>query len=222
MNNNVLIFGVIAVALIGVFLFIGSDEKEIAEKNIDTAMSEEMSDMESHEMGIDHHLSEAKITKKSADFTADLKAMGLMPLNGENGAVGYGIITDKGTDQVIVATTHGGVLDSEMQKDASDPIWHNHIVRLGEVAMCGENPGVVDITFESPGDIEVKEQGVVMAEVPAMFSGTHSLSKEKISFAPGTDVQGVVQFSLEPKFSETNELQAVCVTNIEEVSFDLI
>lgn len=52
-------------------------------------------------------------------------------------AFGYGLLTDQETDAIIVTTTHSGVLDSETQNgDASDPIWHNHYVRLGLVAQC--------------------------------------------------------------------------------------
>lgn len=171
---------------------------------------------------IDHHLHHADIEKNGNLLSADLTSIGLMPLNGESGAVGYGLITDKGTDAVVVSTTHGGVLDSEKQKDASDAVWHNHMVKLGKVELCGENPGVIDITFESPGNVDMKKQGLVMADVPASFSGKHSLTNAKIAFDPGVNIQKVVQFSLEPKFSATNELQAVCVTNIEEVTFKAI
>lgn len=206
MNKNVLLLGgVLVIVLIGLFIFISNNDAEVVVKS-----------------SVDHHLSGAKVSKGPNDFTANLNAMGLMPLRGESGAVGYGIITDKGTDQVVVTTTHGGVLDSELQKDASDPVWHNHIVKLGEVPMCGQNPGVIDITFESPGEVTVNERALRMAEVPATFDGTHSLTKKRITFAPGTDIQKVVEFILEPKFDQANVLQAVCVTNIKEVPFSLI
>ena len=210
-------FGVPAIVIVGLFIFIASDKDKVTvTENTPSSVAKNADDTE-----INHHLDRAKVFLTATDFTAELNAMGLMPLHGESGAVGYGIITGKGTDEVVISTTHGGVLDSEMQKDASDPVWHNHIVRLGEVSLCGENPGVIDITFESPGDIAVKNSGLVMAKVPAEFNGTHSLTNKKIIFAPGTDIQKVVQFRLEPKFSEPNKLQAVCVTNIEEVPFDL-
>ena len=34
---------------------------------------------------------------------------------------GYGIMTAKGLDGIIVTTTHAGLLDSKLQKDGSDP-----------------------------------------------------------------------------------------------------
>lgn len=84
------------------------------------------------------------------------------------------------------------MLDSEKQKDASDAVWHNHVVKLGKVELCGENPGVIDITFESPGDVDMKKQGLVMVDVPASFTGKHSLTNEKIAFDLGMNIQKVV------------------------------
>ncbi|USN87802.1 MAG: hypothetical protein H6779_05400 [Candidatus Nomurabacteria bacterium] len=226
MNNKFLVGGIIVVVLIGLFVFVNNDKAEVMVDNNDQKTQETKEVVKTNVVNgheeINHHLKEAQVTRESNSLTADFTSLGVMPLLGESGAVGYGVITDKGTDQVIVSTTHAGVLDSETQKDASDPVWHNHIVRLGEVALCGENPGVIDITFESPGDVTVKERGLVVAKVPASFSGTHSLTSQKISFAPGTDVKGVVQFNLEPKFNAENELQAVCVTHIEEIDFDVL
>ncbi len=174
------------------------------------------------DMHIDHHLHEAEVAVSADTFLAQMNSLGMIPLDNEGGAVGYGVITDKGTDAVVVSTTHAGVLDSEMQKDASDPVWHNHVVKLGEVAFCGEDPGVIDITFESPGSVEVDNDKLVMVDVPASFVGTHSLDQSSLTFSHGTEVKSVVEFELSPKFSNKNELQAVCVTNIKEVPYNLI
>jgi hypothetical protein len=64
---------------------------------------------------------------------AFLKTHGLIPVNGEGGAFGYGILTSNsaGGLGITVATTHAGVLDSAEQVDINDPIWHNHVVILG-------------------------------------------------------------------------------------------
>lgn len=150
----------------------------------------------------------------------ELTALGLVPKQGELGAYGYGIITSAGTDAILVSTTHAGVLDSIHQKDTSDPVWHNHFVKLGPVNLCGEDPGVIDITWESPGDITVDGKTLKVLDAPSEFTGTHSLTKSKIAFTSGTDVQKVVKFQLEPIF-EDEELRAVCVTDIQEVDYEV-
>lgn len=219
MNKNILVIGGVGLSVLVVVLLNGDkvEEKVVPIEN----KIEEKTEVE-QVTKIDHHLHDAEIDVHDNSLSSDLNSIGLMPLRGESGAVGYGLITDKGTDAIIVSTTHGGVLDSEKQKDASDPVWHNHMVKLGKVELCGENPGVIDITFESPGEVKMKKQGLVMADVPASFNGKHSLTNNKIAFDSGLDVQKVVQFHLEPKFNSANDLQAVCVTNIEEISFKMI
>ncbi|MCI0563062.1 MAG: hypothetical protein MN733_31680 [Nitrososphaera sp.] len=78
----------------------------------------------------------------------------MVPTDGSEGAFGSGILTSDG-DAILVATTHGGVLDSEDQSFTMDPIFHNHFVRLGEVPDCGSDPGVVDISWQSPGRVVI-------------------------------------------------------------------
>lgn len=55
--------------------------------------------------------------------------------DGSGGALGYGIINSQG---VIVTSTHKGILDSELQSNAKDPVFHNHYVLLGSnpAAVC--------------------------------------------------------------------------------------
>lgn len=219
MNKNIIV--IVGVGLLVLLIVLLNTNKPNEEK-ISVKNEGESKTKVEEVTKIDHRLHGAEISVKNNSLTADLNSIGLLPLKGESGAVGYGMITDKGTDAIIVSTTHGGVLDSEKQKDASDPVWHNHMVKLGEVAICGENPGVIDITFESPGEVKLKKQGLIITDAPSSFTGKHSLTNKEISFASGTDIKKVVQFNLEPKFSSNNELQAVCVTHIEEVPFKMI
>ena len=133
-------------------------------------------------------------------------------------AFGYGLLTDQGTDAVIVTTTHSGVLDSETQNgDASDPIWHNHYIRLGPVAQCeglsANSTGVIDITFEQPGDVEVEGQTADLTGMPNSFNGTNPLANASMTSSPGNNVQNAVSFNLVPIF-EGEALQAVCVNDI--------
>lgn len=133
------------------------------------------------------------------------------------GAHGYGIITDKGLDAVMVVTTHGGVLDSAAQKDASDPVYHTHYVQLAKnvSGLCGDNPEVKDITFQEPGKATIAGHVAILRNLPPSFTGTSSLTGNALTLAPGTNFANAVQFDLEPHFNESGGLSAVCVTNIQ-------
>ena len=160
------------------------------------------------------------------ELTAELDVEGLLiPTNVTEGAFGYGILTEDGDDAILVATTHAGVLDSEEQRFIEDPTWHNHFVRLGEVAECGEDQGVVDITWQSPGEVEINDNIASISGVPTdEFEGWDSITGEELSMTLGQDVSNVVSFKLDPVFDEEDGLQAVCVTDIrsaeEEVNLD--
>jgi len=222
MNKNFIFLGVAAVLVVTFFI---SQKDKGGSSVVENSNEETTAHEHEHEHGdeVGHHSHHAVVGGDSETFEATLHSLGLIPVSGEKGAFGYGIITnDGGTDAIVVSATHGGLLDSEMQKDAADPVWHNHLVKLGEVAVCGDNPGVLDITFESPGEVLVKESELSLIDIPANFNGTHSLNQTRLSFAQGTEVKSVVQFKLEPKIATNGDLQAVCVTNIEEIPFDII
>jgi hypothetical protein len=131
------------------------------------------------------------------------------------GAFGYGAITDSG--DVIVATTHGvGVYDSEDQVDGNDPIWHNHYVTLifDEDCVSPVNPdglAVGDITFESPGEVEINGNSAELKQVPASFDGTDARTLGALDIDAGTPV-AVASFTLSvPNYPS---LDAVCVDNV--------
>ena len=157
----------------------------------------------------------AEVSANNA-IDARLITEGDIPTDGSEGAFGYGILTDDG-DAILVTTTHAGVLDSEEQNYILDPTWHNHFVRLGDdVAECGEDQGVVDITWQSPGEVEINNDNIAsVSGVPTdEFEGWHSITGEDLSMTLGEDVSNVVSFRLDPVFDEEDGLQAVCVTNI--------
>jgi hypothetical protein len=147
---------------------------------------------------------------------AKILAHGIIPTDGTGGAFGYGILTDAGLDGVIVTTTHGGVLDSEKQSSAADTVFHNHYVKLGTgvSGLCGDDAEVVDITFQSPGAVAISGNKVKLGPEPFSFTGTSSLSGDPLTVTPGSDVQDVVSFKLDPKFDNEGNLAAVCVTDI--------
>ena len=138
---------------------------------------------------------------------------GLVPTDGSAGAFGYGVLTSDG-DALFVTTSHAGVVDSEKQNYILDPTFHNHFVRLGDVGACGANPGVVDITWESPGRVVINDHRVLVSQVPTdEFDATHSITGGDLSMTLGEDVSAVVSFKLAPVFG-AGGLEAVCVTDI--------
>jgi hypothetical protein len=144
---------------------------------------------------------------------AGLTAGGPIPTNGTEGAFGYGILTDNGNAS-LVAITHRGVLDSEDQSSMEDPIWHNHFVRLGNVEQCGGDQGVVDITWQSPGEVGIDDNNATISQIPTdEFEGSDSITDEPLSMTLGEDVSNVVSFRLNPVLGEEG-LEAVCVTDI--------
>ena len=145
---------------------------------------------------------------------AKLITHGLIPKDGSGGAFGYGILTSAGLDGIIVATTHAGVLDSAVQTNADDPVWHNHFVKLASQAACNGGPGVVDITFESSGKVAVQGSSVQFKDIPSTFTGTDALTGSKTTITPGTGVKNVVSFQLSPVFDTNHNLSAVCVIDI--------
>ena len=151
----------------------------------------------------------------NGQLEATLFTEGVIPTDESEGAFGYGILTDDG-DAILVSTTHAGVLDSEEQDYILDPTWHNHFVRLGDdVEECGEDQGVVDITWQSPGQVEINDDIASISGVPTdEFQGWHSITGEDLSMTLGQDVSNVVSFRLDPVYDEQAGLQAVCVTDI--------
>jgi hypothetical protein len=149
----------------------------------------------------------------------------LIPTDGSEGAFGYGILTEDG-DAILVAHTHPGVMDSEDQRFIEDPLWHNHFVKLGDnVEQCGEDQGVVDITWQSPGEVRIDDNTARISGVPTdEFEGWDSITGKELSITLGETVSEVISFKLDPVFDEEDGLQAVCVTDIrsaeEEVNLD--
>jgi hypothetical protein len=144
----------------------------------------------------------------------------VIPTDGTGGAFGYGILTDD-RDAILVAHTHPGVLDSEDQRFIWDPIWHTHFMKLGDVKQCGDNQGVVDITWQSPGKVSIDNNTVRISGVPTdEFKGGDSMDGKTLSMTLGKDVSDVVSFKLKPVFGEDG-LEAVCVTHVRSVEAEV-
>ena len=124
----------------------------------------------------------------------------------------------------IVFKTRGeipqdGIVDSELQEDEFDPVFHNHYVALGtDEANCGDNPAVSDLSFESPGELIVKGNTAILKNLPPSALGqldpdlTNGTDVDVIT--PGADIQLVASFLLESVFNQLGGIQAVCVTDI--------
>ena len=170
------------------------------------------------------NIREATIDADSDEMSAFLETHDHIPTNGDGGAFGYGILTTEGINAVVVSTTHAGVLDSEEQSNADDPVWHNHFVTLEQNSYaCGDDIKVESITFESPGQINIENSNADLRDIPASFSGTDAFTDNDLSIEPGTDVEDVVSFKLSPQFNDNDELETVCVTDLqsaENIVFD--
>jgi hypothetical protein len=171
-------------------------------------------------------LERANLSIDDDELTTRLIVEGLLiPTDGTGGAFGYGILTEDG-DAILVAHTHPGVMDSEDQRFIEDPLWHNHFVKLGDnVEQCGEDQGVVDITWQSPGEVRIDDNTARISGVPTdEFEGWDSITGKELSITLGETVSEVISFKLDPVFDEEDGLQAVCVTDIrsaeEEVNLD--
>jgi hypothetical protein len=150
------------------------------------------------------------------ELTAELDVEGVqIPTNGTHGAFGYGMITDDGDETILVAHTHAGLLDSEAQRFIEDPNWHNHFVKFGDVEHCGEDQGIVGITWQSPGEVGIDDNIVRISDVPTgQIEGQHSsMTGESLSFTLGEAVSDVISFKLNSVFGDDG-LEAVCVTDI--------
>ncbi|HZB00015.1 MAG TPA: hypothetical protein VE308_03215, partial [Nitrososphaera sp.] len=150
-------------------------------------------------------IEKARVTVDDDDeeLTTELDVEGLqIPTDGSEGAFGYGILTKDG-DAILVSTTHAEVLDSEAQRFIEDPIWHNHFVKLGDMEQCGEDQGLVDITWQSPGEVGIDDNIATISDVPTdEFEGWDSITGEPLSMTLGEAVSEVISFKLDPVFDE--------------------
>ena len=156
--------------------------------------------------------SAAKVEKKNIQVVVNSDATIT-----ETGAYGFGVITSAGLDGILVTTTHGGVLDSAAQTDASDASFHNHYVALQATedgsGLC-DTLEVKDITFDEPGDVTLLDD-VAIFDGPTKFKSTHSLTGDKVKFKTHGPVGAVVAFTITPVDGDGNvsvdPIAAVCI-----------
>jgi len=146
-------------------------------------------------------ITEAEVETDDSLVEIELETVGDVPtVTGT--LLGYGVLT-AGGDSLIVTTSHGGVLDSAVQTSAADPVWHNHYVQLqGDsgcpVGLAGQL-SVADLTWPSPGTVEVDDDEVELEDVPTgtftLPSGT-TLGTTSSTFNTGSATVQVVSFQL--------------------------
>jgi len=169
-------------------------------------------------------LDSADIFENAIEISAKINVVGNIPAL-PAGAFGTGVVT---TGTLVVTTTHPGVLDSETQANAADPIQHNHYVNLinfgdpqNPVCQAAAATFEVDtISFESPGIAMWPENMYKIWEIPkASPPGEYhdALTGDQLDFVLGNllgtpfgDNQ-VVSFQLVPALPDT-----VCVV-VEEL-----
>ncbi len=79
----------------------------------------------------DVKLKDLKISKVTIKLSAKI------PKDGSFGAFGYGIFTTDGFDNVLALTTHKGIDDHSSQGgDASNPVFHAHVLDLAPATTC--------------------------------------------------------------------------------------
>ena len=150
------------------------------------------------------------------------KTRGEIPKFGTGENFGYGVVTLVNGNLTVIATTSHpnlGIVDSELQEDENDPVFHNHYVLLGtDAENCGVNEqgepnlSIADLSFESPGEVFIKGNAAILRDLPPSAEGQFT----GVEITPGTNIQIVASFLLEPVFVE-GELAAVCVTDVMPV-----
>ncbi len=117
----------------------------------------------------DVKLKDFKISK------VDIKVTAKIPKDGGGGAFGYGIFTTDGFDNVLALTTHPGILDHSSQKgDASNPVFHAHVLDLIAPTGCatGFDAGKVDVPssmanagFDADYKVKVKDKKISVSKI---------------------------------------------------------
>src|SRR5688572_27581009 len=116
------------------------------------------------------------------------KTRGDIPKDGSDKNFGYGVVTlVNNTLNVIATTSHPklGIVDSILQENRFDPVFHNHYVILGTNPLCGNNSAVQDLSFTSPGKVIIDGNKAILKDLPASAQGQFN---SNVTITPGTDI----------------------------------
>jgi hypothetical protein len=147
-----------------------------------------------------------------SNFITDIiyKVGGFVPEDDTVAPFGYGVVTEVTNEagetelNVIATTSHAGIEDADVQENAQDPILHNHYAVLGSNPLCEGNPSIEVLTNEEIGQVFVNGKTVIVKDLPP--------SSTEFEITPGTDIQFVASFLLEPVGP------AVCVVPVETLN----
>src|SRR5688572_8463218 len=209
MSNTILTYGVIVLFAVGIIF---------------------SSPLAASAVAIPEHNNDYLDVKKAiidieADVITDIvfKTRGEIPKFGTGENFGYGVVTLVNGNLIVIATTSHpnlGIVDSELQEDENDPVFHNHYVLLGtDAENCGVNEqgepnlSIADLSFESPGEVFIKGNAAILRDLPPSAEGQFT----GVEITPGTNIQIVASFLLDPVFDEQGELAAVCVIDVMPV-----
>ncbi len=84
-------------------------------------------------------------------------------------------------------------------------------MKLDDVEQCGEDQGVINITWQSPGVVTIDDNTARINDVPTNeFEGWDSITGEPLSMMLGDDVSKVISFKLDPVFGEDGLEARMC------------
>ena len=121
---------------------------------------------------------------------------------------GFAILTTNSTSDglgtIIAITKHGGVFDSQEQSSPSDEVWHAHYVDLIQQNECmnnATNPNGLAvnpfrISFTSPGDVTVKENGNIVLRKAPTANYTDINYFAFLNPAPGLPTDNIQSYTL--------------------------
>ena len=134
-------------------------------------------------------------------------------VDGSHGAFGWGIPTGN-ANEFLVATTHGGVYDSETQSNATDPIWHTHLVKLFEdTDACPNAFRVQDLTLSDPSYAVSVKNNVI--DIVGATHGDYLGQFGNTPLALGAlETYTIATFTLNPADLSTSP-PVVCVENVQ-------
>ena len=86
-------------------------------------------------------------------------------------------------------------MSDAQEDDPDDPILHNHYAVLGNNLACGRQPSIEALTEEELGQVFVKGKTVIVKDLPP---SAQKVNCTEIEITPGTNIQFVASFLLEP------------------------
>ena len=161
---------------------------------------------------------------------AEIKPDGNIPSTADASWYGYAVLTNHG--DVLAATTHTGLCDSEVQTDVRGSVpslgddcsgdWHIHMVTLAENADCvtednANGLAVGRISYEENGELKVKKNKVEFKDASRdtlIFKNVIGADPEEFKLGQPDGV--VASFEIRPVFEDVEDpdlgdLLAVCL-----------